>query len=441
MPLTIYNQEIDKISGPVSVYILKPNKIYFKNYTMVNMKLPVYILFGDKHESDKYMCSDCNCINNGCCYKINDPNFLRILDKIASPNYPVDFFAETFQHGLSKFNMIRDEFKYPLSSIIYNYLSCRKTNQDSFYKSNCPTQNIRWQSGDVRVKNVLSNIPYFENFISDLYITNKKMFNINSISNTFTINKYKDALENLKKKHTEDSIKKYILIINKILNCDENSLSTLTKQESLINKQILKFPSITQEAWSSRTIKYLCKNIQTEQNTDKAKELNTLIYNYFISVTAEEQYLVFENIKDKVSTLSYSIFFNLNSLFVDIYVILRSIKPPTGDTSAILSIAYFGNEHIKNMVNFLTQELKYELILKNDHYINSQQEPDNLRCITINENINIDNILKEYGYIVPYTGPINKIPFNTPQPTYINNYIKRSKKKSRKIKHKARSYK
>ena len=87
MPLTIYNKQIDKISGPISIGIFKPNKTKFENYKKLGITLPIYILFGDKHRSFANMCElcECNLGSSNCCYKIYDPNFMRLIDKLVSP--------------------------------------------------------------------------------------------------------------------------------------------------------------------------------------------------------------------------------------------------------------------------------------------------------------------------------------------------------------------
>jgi len=51
--LLINNKKINKISGPVKIIILKPKIDFYKKY-----KLPLFILFGDIHDSNRNMCKD-----------------------------------------------------------------------------------------------------------------------------------------------------------------------------------------------------------------------------------------------------------------------------------------------------------------------------------------------------------------------------------------------
>jgi hypothetical protein len=108
MPLTIYNKQINKISGPVAIRILKPNKTKFENYKKIGMTLPFYILFGDIHGSFTNMCEVCECKpgSSTCCYKVYDPNFMRLIDKVISPGYSVDFYAEGWHFHNLDYNIL-----------------------------------------------------------------------------------------------------------------------------------------------------------------------------------------------------------------------------------------------------------------------------------------------------------------------------------------------
>ena len=68
MPLIIHGSKVNNISGPVSMYILTPKSI--------SSNLPVYMLFGDIHKSNKNMC---DYTTKGIYKNIFDIDFLSLL--------------------------------------------------------------------------------------------------------------------------------------------------------------------------------------------------------------------------------------------------------------------------------------------------------------------------------------------------------------------------
>lgn len=52
------------------------------------------LLLGDKHKDVAGLCKNCTCQDN--CCEIYNPSFLKELDKLASKEYPIDFYTELF---------------------------------------------------------------------------------------------------------------------------------------------------------------------------------------------------------------------------------------------------------------------------------------------------------------------------------------------------------
>ena len=90
--LHLTDKTIHRISGPISMYYLKPKST--KAFKEDRENLPLVLLWGDSHRDDEGMCEDCSCSDGACCYPIYDKGFLKELDKLAS-NYPVDFYTES----------------------------------------------------------------------------------------------------------------------------------------------------------------------------------------------------------------------------------------------------------------------------------------------------------------------------------------------------------
>jgi hypothetical protein len=94
--MNINGNNISSISGPISFYYFRPtNRL---------SKLPLIMLFGDLHRSWKDTCTDCVCSKEtkSCCYKLSDPELLKLFDTLGSVDYPVDFYTETSFAGTGK---------------------------------------------------------------------------------------------------------------------------------------------------------------------------------------------------------------------------------------------------------------------------------------------------------------------------------------------------
>ena len=81
--IKIFDTNINKISGPNCIYMLKPKLTCIKNMKKLNVIPPIFILFGDDHTNDKYQCINCSCENSkDCCYPIYSDKFLKLLDSL-----------------------------------------------------------------------------------------------------------------------------------------------------------------------------------------------------------------------------------------------------------------------------------------------------------------------------------------------------------------------
>ena len=100
----IGNKPISRVSGPVRVTVLKPNDDLRNRFKDEGARLPYIVIFGDHHFDRENNCEGCECKTNWitgkgwenkeCCYEIDDPEFLKLFDGVASKNYPIDFYTE-----------------------------------------------------------------------------------------------------------------------------------------------------------------------------------------------------------------------------------------------------------------------------------------------------------------------------------------------------------
>jgi hypothetical protein len=65
MPLQLGSKRIDNISGPISFDLLKPPLSLYREYKQMNTNAPIFMLFGDVHNSTSGMCQNCSCKKSG----------------------------------------------------------------------------------------------------------------------------------------------------------------------------------------------------------------------------------------------------------------------------------------------------------------------------------------------------------------------------------------
>ena len=137
--IKIGNDIITRLSGPISTYFLRPRADRPVEF------FPLVLLFGDRHFSKDNSCFNCICEdNNDCCLSISSLKFLQMIDSLALPEYPIDFYTEMFLQ-------ITDGFKGGyMHDLINDYPSCFYQSLKNTIDDNCPTKNIRWQGADAR---------------------------------------------------------------------------------------------------------------------------------------------------------------------------------------------------------------------------------------------------------------------------------------------------
>ena len=147
MPLS--TKTIDRISGPVSMYILKPKETILERFS----GLPIYILFGDIHYGNENMCEEDK--SPGGTYNIYDIKFLNIFNKLSTPEEPIDFFLEGPDLHRRTVHIPFDK-PYPLDKFYSIYVECYENKQKKlagyeYDQKQCEDiKNIRWQSADPR---------------------------------------------------------------------------------------------------------------------------------------------------------------------------------------------------------------------------------------------------------------------------------------------------
>jgi len=395
------------ISGPVSMYYLKPKEDSFRMiYEEYGYYLSLVLLFGDIHFSKENMCSD----DTDKYYNIYDDNFISKFDTIADIT-PIDFFVETSPYENIKNPMIIS----PLKILKKEYKDCfdLKLRDTSKYEL-CPTKNIRWHYSDIRLyKNKIEGhiFSYFLYF-RILYDNIKKgSIGINSYefeqtqldndlhsfmpkpnNSNYILEKHLNLstkgfvleLFNLFIEDPTNSDKMTILISNIINTVQINSLlykqmNYSSPKHKLFWESIIKF-SIYSDKIFLRDLEKLEIGEYKELLINIKNELIEGKYSIIIRPENNLKYTIILGIlKD--------IFERFTAKLLDLYFLSRLFKNPEDNINSTLSICYFGNEHIKIIYEIL-KNIGYNTdfdkkLSKIDNKVN--------RCIAIDKLIDLEN--------------------------------------------------
>ena len=75
------------------------------------------------------------------------------------------------------------------------------------------------------------------------------------------------------------------------------------------------------------------------------------------------------------------------------YTITRMLKQPDGGKRSFLSFGYFGDYHVKTIMNLLISTGKYSLVAFGDNDVTNKT---NSRCINFDVSIKLDEELDRY---------------------------------------------
>jgi hypothetical protein len=411
--IRIKNTNISSISGIVSLYYLRPiQKVYDDGNAQF---FPLVMLFGDAHRSSLNMCRRCQCTETSCCYKLSNYKFLKLIDSLSTDSYPVDFFTETFFSGTLRGFEGGEMGKLTTGEMV----TCYNPRLRNTIHNKCPTKNIRWQAGDVReaggefIDGKTSNpdkkywMPENDkNKVSKKYRENKyieyqlqRLFQILSdiLDNhddydRFLSNIYDFELE-LRKSvfKTLDNFKSFMLSIfndNNTFNFERfamNFFVMMNENNSVIYKQIKKqtfhdFKKI--DTWIDI---YTRSMINGLNKLKLSNNIDTLAIRRIKSFIENLQYLTFRDRRD-LSLLWTLLDIIILSPMVDTYTVSRIFKQPDNANRSSLTFCYYGNSHIKNIVEILLSTGAYELIVKREKRM---KKNDSDRCLTIEFNLNL----------------------------------------------------
>ena len=420
----IGNKPIKSISGPIRVCVLKPDNDLKKRFEMEGGRLPYIILFGDQHFRREGKCENCDCntyLRTGkgdCCYEIDDPDFLKLFDGLATKDFPIDFYTEqTYEPRLSdpdiyKINdpINRSDRKGYLSKFLHEYKTCysKKDRRTKKYRSECPTRDLRWHYIDTRA------VEYGNSGEALLYSGIKEFYKLLY----YYFNKDKPENEDASFKEGRKAFSKYTekftMVFDIITNGPEFLNKYLTKDSNfLVTKQVKKqvIPELRDiELWKKimfdRINKTFYDYIGISSNyTVKDYIVGMEFYKYVLALISDNSISKDDFLKQRKEIMEkvekYELFgehlINLQHMYslttatsmMDIYTITRMLKKPENGVPGFCSMFYAGDMHVENIIDILKKYFGYTVV--------GQSINENTRCQDVsNIDFNLFKVKQEY---------------------------------------------
>ncbi len=426
----IGNKPISRVSGPVRVTVLKPDNDLKKRFEEEGARLPYIILFGDHHFDRENNCEECKCNSNWitgkgwenkeCCYDIDDPEFLKLFDGVASKNYPIDFYTEqSYEPRLSDPDIYKinpslketDDIGY-LSKFIHDYKICysKEEKRTPRYKKECPTRDIRWHYIDTRSFRYGNSGEAQLNQGIVIYYHILKIF-FNEPEETIQEKTYNIFANNHHKlQMTLDILLNGLNFLQTYVTIDSDFL--IPKQ---VRKQAIE-ELRSMDLWNiiiKDTIKAVFKRYYTTTNIPFNTNDYMTVMRFYINVLqlisdkdvskeeflerrdklieSVEKYKIFE---DNQSNLNNMIFYTTKTAMMDVYTVARMLKKPKGDkasegASGYLAMYYAGDFHVTNIRDILVRHFSYEIV--------GESYNEKERCQSVKDiDFNILKAKKEY---------------------------------------------
>ena len=432
MPLVFGEKKINKISGPVSMYILKPSKLKQKEFP----NLPLIILFGDIHLGNEYMCTEEHDVKGeNDTFKIYDVNFLKLFNDCVDDGEKIDFYVEG--GDLHAAVRAKNQNDYPLVNLknlfsecyinprsTVNTMSGKQLADYQHTKDHCNLiPKIRWQSGDIRffydpesknkkfgatIERLLKKITC--NF-TDKDLTGEDLkkvltsLNKNPSSHEITdITTPEEKLDNLQYLITQlqsiggiepievsKELENIVLVSDGLIQKEMDKMPDSTRNK--LKKYIYEYFSYTYTNTVTNKLEYMKLIIEFQRNFIK------LVLGYLINETIDSDSLAYFNRNKKLILKYYVFIIQKYGIITEIFTLCRILKYLTYEEVPIINIIYYGDLHIQNIYYFLTRIsglYDCELSIGRKEYPDASTKKTSYnRCIEILSDINIGNLIVE----------------------------------------------
>ena len=413
MPLIINNLKIDRISGPVSLSVLKP---LVKN-------MPYLLIFGDQHFENNHLCTKCTCTNpdHSCCFTVWSKEFIHNLESISRQlKQPVDFYIEGM-NSKKDIDYLYTGIKYTPEKLKFLHLDTIKDKKNlnrpmfmlrehiwpcyyqqdptisssEFFDEFCPFKKIRWNFSDPRQIDPNDYYKTYESLltVSIIYffqVCNAKELRMNIIIDEYLRITYHDDRDFMI--HMFEMIILWFDIdnidtfIHKYLDSNNtffNKFSALTEFTNLRTKENM---SMLKQLFLLR-LKGLRELFEDETFIEITKTCRLFLQecvSYIKDPSNTNQMRVNHLRRVNMDSDLLNMMIGLSSVIMNFYFLLLFYKNTQTKPYSPLNVVYFGLYHTQDITTFLLENKQYKAI-----YTKHYQEDD--RCLNIVEDTVIIN--------------------------------------------------
>lgn len=416
-------KKIKQVSGPASLYYLKPSEETWQHFHEKGTDLPLLLLLGDIHFSERGRCYPCNAEPaTSACYALEDKSFLRLFDDLAEET-PIDFFTESSEETIRPNKLQRTGVHSRLMEATHRAHQVALRSQPltpSNQERDLLVPTVRWHYANVRTMSRWVESSLLEPFAIYLQrlspiLSNRALPPI--IHPTFQQPPAEiraatyDLLFLLLEPETDTVEETVEALVTAML----DTLSGPFAEQSGIFKQYRQsairhhlpfeafIPLLVADLLQDTTFRDILSFFM-ESYDKKIPEfimLNTLCELHLIDYQSpspppphpnKERFGIYVDYMSQVLTI-------LEHHLMDLYFIFRMLKVPKGSTTATLCVAYMGDAHITSLINHFTNPLfGYTMAYKNpgNTHWPIHSPDDALRCIRIDAPVYLERDVMEH---------------------------------------------
>ena len=321
----------------MSLTILKPTE---KLNKLLGREGPVYLLFGDMHKGN-FRCEDeCLMKNNCFSFYYNNPSIINLLNALGE-KIKVDLFFERWynkdvRHNISKITnknqkILSTDSKSALSELASVLLNCLSF--DPYVRKNCKALNFFIHMADPRHME--------SDYIDGL------------LRKDMTQKTYKEFKSLWKKNFSDFSLQEFFdIIVERLRMGPGKFLKTHLRNHpmfirySKINKQLSKLPTKLQDIFYN----------EYRQDHFEENKCQNPIKVSIDNLTEEAAYNKLQSIISYSKEEGNKCYWGGDVADLDLYFLGRSMKIPSSSQPTQLAVGYFGDHHVKNITELLTQQ-------------------------------------------------------------------------------------
>jgi len=411
--LHLQGKQIRQLSGPGSMYYLKPSEEAWHTFHKKGIDLPLILLMGDIHASEEGRCYPC-VKNSGhfLCYSLEDKAFLRLFDQLAE-HTPIDFFTETseeksttthvgvisrLEHATQRAHRVAQRSQRP-----------RPNNENDPL---IPT--MRWHHANARIMSgwIESQLHIaYVFYLKDLVSARKKKTPLPATPilpeevRKLQYSVLMEVIAPASSESVEETIHRIIAMTLKALSgpfAHQSRIMKQYRQSALSNTLSMEMfipliaESMIRNHFIHSKIRFFREAYESDTKNEPAfQHMNRLMESLLLSPSDVYSLPPHEDDPDVTLYLDElsNALMGIGSFIMDLYFLFRMLKEPKGSTTATLSIAYMGVSHIRALVFLLTHPLF--------GYTVSYSHPESMkktypRCISFDSPIYLESDVMEH---------------------------------------------